>query len=191
MRSKSMDLFLCDNGLRHKRLMKFEQRKRIHNSFITSHFSYWPLVSMFHNWHLNNGINHIHETALRIIYQDDNSSFEGLLRKDSSLTIHQRNLKLLVTEMFHVKIVCAPDIIKEIFEIVNRNYNFRHDFLIKRCNIDILLHWNSFFYWPKNMGHFNLIAAKMQPYQNVLKWILKDRFLITVTVDYVKHIFNV
>ena len=95
---------------------------------------------MFHNRRLNNGINHIHERALRIIYQDDNSSLEGLLRKDSSLTIHQRNLKLLVPEMFHVKIVCALDIIKEIFEIVDRNYNFCHDFLIKRRNIGISLH---------------------------------------------------
>ena len=68
------------------------------------------------------------------MYQDYNSSFKELLRKDSSLTIHQRNLKLLVTKMFKVKIRCAPDIMKVIFEIDNRNYNFRHDFLIKRCN---------------------------------------------------------
>ena len=90
---------------------------------------------MFHSQPLNNRINHIHGRALRMIYQDYNSSFKELLRKDSSLTIHQRNLKLLVTEKFKVKIGCAPNIIKEIFEIDNRNYNCRYDFLIKRCNI--------------------------------------------------------
>ena len=37
--------------------------------------------------------------------------------------------------MFKIKIGCAPDIMKETFEIENRNYNFHHDFLIKRCNI--------------------------------------------------------
>ena len=37
--------------------------------------------------------------------------------------------------MLKVKIGWIPDIIKEIFEIENRNYNFRHDLLIKRCNI--------------------------------------------------------
>ena len=31
---------------------------------------------------------------------------------------------MLVTQMFKVKIGCAPDIIKEIFEINNQNYNF-------------------------------------------------------------------
>ena len=49
--------------------MRFEQRKCIINSFITSHFSYCPLVWMFHSRRLNNRINHIHERALRIIYQ--------------------------------------------------------------------------------------------------------------------------
>ena len=50
-------------------LMRFEQRKCIINSFIISHFSYCPLVWMFHSRRLNNRINHIHERALRIIYQ--------------------------------------------------------------------------------------------------------------------------
>ena len=69
-------------------LMRFEQRKRIINSFITSHFSYCQLVWMFYSRHLNNCINHIHERVLRIIYQDYNSSFKELLRKDTSLKVH-------------------------------------------------------------------------------------------------------
>ena len=115
--------------------MRFEQRKRIVNSSITFHFSYCPLVWMFHSRRLNNRINHIHERASIIIYQDYKSSFKELPRKDSSLTIHQSNLKLLVTEMFKVKIGCTHDIKKKIFETDNRNYNCHHDFLIKRCNI--------------------------------------------------------
>ena len=51
-------------------LMRLEQRKHITNSFITSHFSYCPLLWMLHNRRLNNRINHIHERALRIIYQE-------------------------------------------------------------------------------------------------------------------------
>ena len=69
-------------------LMRFEQRKRIANLFITSHFSHYPLVWMFHSRRLNNRIDHIHERALRIIYQDYNSSFKELLRKDTSLKVH-------------------------------------------------------------------------------------------------------
>ena len=37
--------------------------------------------------------------------------------------------------MFNANIGCTPGIMKEIFEIDNRSYNFRHEFLIKWCNI--------------------------------------------------------
>ena len=100
--------------------MRFEQRKCIINAFITFHFSYFPLVWIIHS-HLNNRINHIQERASIVIYQDYNSSSAELLRKDSSLTINQRNLKLLVTETFKTKIAYVPDVKKEIFEIDNRN----------------------------------------------------------------------
>ena len=65
-------------------LMRFEQRNRIVDLFITSHFSYYPLVWMFHSRRLNNRIDHIHGRALKIIYQDYNSSFKELLRKDKT-----------------------------------------------------------------------------------------------------------
>ena len=65
-------------------LMRFEQRKRIVNLFITSHFSYCPLVWMFHNQRLNNRIDHIHERA----YQNYNSSCKVLLRKRQLLNIN-------------------------------------------------------------------------------------------------------
>ena len=66
-------------------LMRFKQRNGIVNLFMTSHFSYCPLVWRFHNRHLNNCVDHIHERALRIICQHYNSSFKELLRKYSSL----------------------------------------------------------------------------------------------------------
>ena len=65
-------------------LMRFKQRKRIVNLFITSHFSYYPLVWMFHNRRLINPIDHIHERA----YQDFNSSFKELLRKRQLVNIN-------------------------------------------------------------------------------------------------------
>ena len=67
--------------------MRFEQRKPIVNLFTTSRFSYCPLVWMFHSRRLSNHIDyHIHERALRTLYQDYNSSFKELLSKEDSLT---------------------------------------------------------------------------------------------------------
>ena len=63
-------------------LIRSEQRK----PHLTFHFSYCPLVWIFNSRRLDNRIDHIHEKALRVIYQDYNSSFKELLRKYSSLT---------------------------------------------------------------------------------------------------------
>ena len=41
---------------------------------------------------LNNEINSLHERALKLTYQNRNSSFDELLKFDKSLSIHYRNL---------------------------------------------------------------------------------------------------
>ena len=64
--------------------LKFKQRKLLLNAFITSQFSYAPVVWMFHSRKLNNRINHIHEMAMRLVYKDYTSSFDELLFKDNS-----------------------------------------------------------------------------------------------------------
>ena len=95
--------------------LKFEQRKLLLNAFITSQFSYAPVVWMFHNRKLNNHINRIHERALRIAYQDHNSTFNELLAKDGSFKIHDRNLQKLLIEIFKVKMKLAPEVMNEVF----------------------------------------------------------------------------
>ena len=55
---------------------------------------------MFHNRTLHNKINRLHERALRLAYDDDNSSFQELLNLDNSMTVHHRNLHKLATEMW-------------------------------------------------------------------------------------------
>ena len=107
--------------------MSFDQRKLILNAFILSQFSYCPLVCMNHSRYVNNKINRIHARTLRIIYNDRTSSFEELLEKDNSDTIHHRNLKILATEMFKVKNDLAPSIFNNIFERQNmQKYNLRN-----------------------------------------------------------------
>ena len=86
--------------------MYIEKQRTIIKSFVTSQFSYCPLIWMFHSRRLNNKINSIHERALRITYQDNTSTFQELLNKDNSVSIHHRNLQVLATEMFKFTEVC-------------------------------------------------------------------------------------
>ena len=78
---------------------------------------------MNHNRKINNRINRIHKRALRVVHNDDNAIFEQLLKKDNAVKIHDRNLQVLATEMFKVKLDIAPVIMNDGFRIRKNDYN--------------------------------------------------------------------
>ena len=63
-----------------------EQRKFLLNA-------YAPVIWMFHFRKLNNQINHKNQRALRVVHNNYTSSFDELLLKDNSFTIHLHNLQ--------------------------------------------------------------------------------------------------
>ena len=90
---------------------------------------------MCHSRAKNNKINRLYERCLRIIYKDKASTFEQLLEKDSSVSIHTRNLRFLAVEMFKVVKGLAPTIINDLFPLketnnhnLARNETVRHGF---------------------------------------------------------------
>ena len=93
----------------------FNKRKILLNAFFSSQFSFSPLVWMFHNRRINAKINNLHYRALRMIYMDEVSSFEELLRKDGSVTVHHRNLHSLAIEMYKVLNGIGPVFMNDIF----------------------------------------------------------------------------
>ena len=104
--------------------MDLNKRRNLMKASITSQFSYCPLIWMFYSRSLNNKINWIHERALRLVYQN-NLSFSELLDLDNFVTVHQKKLQVLVTEIYKVKNGIAPDIMNDIFELQNPSYNLR------------------------------------------------------------------
>ena len=105
--------------------MCLEKGKTVMKAYVASQFGYCPLVWMFHSRSLNNKINSLHESALRITYGDRSSSFENLLKKDNSVSIHHRNIQALATEMFKFKNNVAPEIMKELFAPKMSSYVWR------------------------------------------------------------------
>ena len=74
--------------------LSFEKKRNLMKTFFESQFKYSPLVWMFHNRELNNKINRLHERALRLIFNNQTATFEELLLKDNSSTVHERNLEV-------------------------------------------------------------------------------------------------
>ena len=53
------------------KFMSLERPRTLTKSFIESQFGYYPLVWMFCGGKSNNRVNHLHERALRIVYNDN------------------------------------------------------------------------------------------------------------------------
>ena len=58
------------------------------------------------------------------MYQNNGLSFNDLLEWGNSVTIHQRNPQIHVTEIFKLSKDLALDITKEVFGILEPFYNF-------------------------------------------------------------------
>ena len=83
--------------------MSTQQLRLIMKAFISSQFGYCPLIWMFHNRKLNSRINRIQERSLRFVYNYHKSTFSELLKKDNSVTVHNKNIQVLATEIYKIK----------------------------------------------------------------------------------------
>ena len=117
--------------LRLANILSEHKRKVLLKTFFESQFSYCPLLWMFCSRKLNNKINRLHERALRVAYSDYVSSFEELLIKDGTCTIHQRNLKVLALEMYKIAHEKSPSFMKDLVEEIDRNYHTRSSYEVE------------------------------------------------------------
>ena len=88
----------------------------------------------------------IHERALPLIYPSNSKlTFKELLDKNKTVSIHQKNLQVLATEIFKAKLNISPEILKELFSFNVRNYNLRSQSTLKRIKT------NSVYFGSKNL----------------------------------------
>jgi len=106
--------------------MDTEKLKQVIQAFALSHFSYSPLVLMFDDRNLNHRINHIHERALHFAYKDYQTDFGSLLEQRNLVSIHVKNLQLLMTEIYKTRSSLSPPFMKDNFAERNTGYDLRH-----------------------------------------------------------------
>ena len=108
--------------------MILSKKRTLMNAFFNSQLNFCRLVWMCHNWENNNRINGLRERCLRIIYNDKQLSFNALLEKDGSASIHEKNIKILAIEMFKVS---KNLVLPQMHEILKLKYQPHYNI---RCN---------------------------------------------------------
>ena len=109
---------------------------------------------MFHSINTKNRASKIHERALKLAYNDSPYlSFDELLIKDKSVSIHQRNLHFMTTEIFKIMNGVSTGLPEDIFQFDNKHYDFRYDriLLTKRSRTVFLWNRKAFFLGSKNL----------------------------------------
>ena len=93
---------------------------------IKSQFNYCPFAWIFCSRQSKNLINKTQERSQRISYKDQKTSYQNLLETHNEFTIHQRNLQVLMTEIYKIVNDVAPPIMNSLFEFRSNEYNIRN-----------------------------------------------------------------
>ena len=109
------------------------KRRMLMKTLVSSQFFYCPLICMFHIRKMEHSIKRIHKRALNIFHEDSHDhAFQELLAKDKSVSVHQKNLQLLATEIFKSQTGVSRKLMNDILRFVERPYNLRSCYTLER-----------------------------------------------------------
>ena len=95
---------------------------------------------MLHSGQNNKKIKHLHERCRRLIQNDKLSSYEELLEKDWSVSVHHRSIQSLATEMLQVKHDQSREIVTDIFTKATQEKNFKRNQEFRIPSVNTVCH---------------------------------------------------
>ena len=102
-----------------------EQADKFCKTTVLANFNYCPLISMFSSKAANNEINRTHKQAPRVLYKNNNLSFDKCLMKEVGITILVKNLQKLMLEVFKTLNYLNPSYLWDLFNVKQVEYNLR------------------------------------------------------------------
>ena len=115
------------------KFMTLQKKGTLYRAFCESQFKYCFLTWTFHVRKTYCKINRLQESALRLIYNDHISSFEELLSKEGTFTIHEQNIQNLAIETFKALNNLSTLDFSELYQLNESLYGLRSNGLQKLC----------------------------------------------------------
>ena len=94
---------------------------------------------MFRSRTFNNRINSLQEKCLRLVYNDNISSFNELLANDGSICFHHRNIHFLAKKINKHNDL-SPDFLNQFLNEIDKKKMGRHSTYLKSRKISSILH---------------------------------------------------
>ena len=118
------------------------------------------------------------ERCLRFIQNDKVSSFEELLEKDVSASVHHRNIQSLSIKMLQIKHGQSREIVTDIFTQVTHEQNFRKNRDCRIPSVIIVFHGSesTSYQGPKNWEIVPVKTNKFISLDSFTKLFLRSCF---------------
>ena len=119
--------------------MNPSKKQILMNAFFDSQLNYCPLILMCHSRKFYHKINWLHEKCWCIIYNNKSSSYEELLSKDSSVSMHHKNLQKVVVEIYKDVNGLCPEIVYEVFQFqIQNHHKLRNNFTFRISSLNTI-----------------------------------------------------
>ena len=135
-------------------------------------------------------INKIHERTPGFIYPNQYQlTFKELLERDKTITIHQKNIQTLSTEIYKAKNKITHEIVNWLFEFTNKNYSLRNASILRR-NRYFTVHYGSESLASLAPEIWKLVPDSIREVKtlSIFKNKLKSGKLVNVRIDFAKVI---
>ena len=147
--------------------LNFESRKAVCHAFIMSTFNFCPLVCHFCSKTNTEKLERIHFRALKFIFQDFDATYENLIMRAGTTTLHLSRLRGLALETFKIIHGNSPIYLHHFLTLKETCYNFRYTNLnlprvrssrygTNSFSFQSAKLWNAF---PKKLGKLPLLMS--------------------------------
>ena len=121
-----------------QRLSKFlneNTRLTVFKSFVRSNLNFCPIIWHFCSQTNTEKLEKLQYRALRIVYNDYPFSYEDLLHRVNTTTLHLGRMQSIAIETFKCLNGIAPEHLRDLVKLKDNRYNFRYENMLQQSEL--------------------------------------------------------